>query len=47
MREFADPKQYWNNWKNEMSLFSETNQERSSEQLLHTDLISWQSYGYG
>ena len=30
-----DPKQYWNNWKNDMSLFSATNQERPSEQLLH------------
>ena len=30
-----DPKQYWNNWKNGMSLFSATNQERPYEQLLH------------
>ena len=30
-----DPKQYWNNWKNDMSLFSATNQERPYEQLLH------------
>ena len=29
-----DPKQYWNNWKNDMSLFSATNQERPFEQLL-------------
>ena len=26
-------KQYWNNWKNDMSLFSATNQERPSGQL--------------
>ena len=31
----VDPKQYWNNWKNDMSLFSATNQERPYEQLLH------------
>ena len=31
-----DPKQYWNNWKNDMSLFSTTNQERPYEQLLYT-----------
>ena len=31
-----DPMQYWNNyWKNDMSLFSATNQERPYEQLLH------------
>ena len=30
-----DPKQYWNNWKNDMSLFSATSQERPYEQLLH------------
>ena len=30
-----DPKQYWNNWKNDMSLFSATNQERPYKQLLH------------
>ena len=30
-----DPKQYWNNWKNDMSLFSATNQKRPYEQLLH------------
>ena len=30
-----DPKQYWNNWKNDMSLFSATNQDRPYEQLLH------------
>ena len=30
-----DPKQYWNSWKNDMSLFSATNQERPYEQLLH------------
>ena len=33
-----DPKQYWNNWKNDMSLFSATNQERPYEQLLHNCL---------
>ena len=32
---YPDPKQYWNNWKNDMSLFSATNQERPYEQLLH------------
>ena len=26
-----DPKQYWNNWKNDISLFSATNQERPYE----------------
>ena len=31
-----DPKQYWNSWKNDMSLFSATNQERPYEQLLHS-----------
>ena len=30
-----DHKRYWNNWKNDMSLFSVTNQERPYEQLLH------------
>ena len=30
-----DPKQYWNNWKNDMSSFSATNQERPYKQLLH------------
>ena len=30
-----DPNQYWNNWKNDMSLFSTTNQERPCGQLLH------------
>ena len=30
-----DPKEYFNNWKNDMSLFSATNQERPHEQLLH------------
>ena len=30
-----DTKQYWNNWKNDMSLFPTTNQERPYEQLLH------------
>ena len=30
-----DPKQYWNNWKNDMSLFSATNQETPYKQLLH------------
>ena len=34
-----DPKQYWNNWKNDMSLFSATNQERPYEQLLRNWLI--------
>ena len=29
-----DPKQYWNNWKNDILLFSATNQEKPSEQLL-------------
>ena len=33
-----DPKQYYNNWKNDMSLFSATNQERPYEQLLHNCL---------
>ena len=33
-----DPKQYWNNWKNDMSLFSAANQERPSKQLLHNYL---------
>ena len=31
-----DPKQYWNNWKNDMSLFSATNQKRANEQLLQS-----------
>ena len=35
-----DPKQYWNNWKNNISLFPATNQERPYEQLLRT-LISY------
>ena len=30
-----DPKQYWNNWKNDMSLFSATSQERTYQHLLH------------
>ena len=30
-----DPKQYWNNWKNDMSLFSATNQERPYKHLPH------------
>ena len=29
-----DPKEYWNNWKSDMSLFSATNQERPYAQLL-------------
>ena len=33
-----DPKQYWNNWKNDMSLFSAANQERPSKQLLRNCL---------
>ena len=37
-----DPKQYWNNWKNDMSLFSATNQERPYEQLLH----NWNDFLY-
>ena len=28
-----DPKQYWNNWKNDMSLFLAANQEKPSKQL--------------
>ena len=34
-----DPKQNWNNWKNDMSLFSVNNQERPSKQLLHNCLF--------
>ena len=33
------PSKNWNNWKNDMSLFSATNQERPSEQLLHNCLF--------
>ena len=44
-----DPKQYWNNWKNDILLFSATNQEKPSEQLLHncikqTEVLNWKSY---
>ena len=45
-----DPKQYSNNWKNDMSLFSATNQERPCEQLLHNWGIrrrnSWEFFSY-
>ena len=34
-----DPKQHWNNRKNDMSLFSATNQERPYEQLLLNCII--------
>ena len=37
-----DPKQYWNNWKNDMPLFSATNQERPYEQLVH----NWHNFVY-
>ena len=33
------PNKNWNSWKNDMSLFSATNQERPSEQLLHNCLF--------
>ena len=33
-----NPKQYLNNWKNNMSFFSATNQERPYEQLPHNRL---------
>ena len=36
-----DPKQYWNNWENDVSLFSATNQERPYEELLHNYLELW------
>ena len=35
----SDAKQYWNNRKNDKSLFSATNQERPYEQLLHNCLF--------
>ena len=39
-----DPKQYWNNWKNDMSFFSAANQERPYKQLLRNWII--QSYQF-